>query len=102
MVVLLRLRRTSYEKPPEKTKLGGIQMALYKYKQILEASEDGAFDQLMQPSAAAPWPGIYHCHACGHEIGIAHGHTLPPQNHHQHAPGIGPIQWRLIVSHKKY
>jgi len=74
-------------------------MALYKYATVLEKSEDAAFDQLQRPSAPAPWPGIYRCHACGHEIAIAQGHALPPQNHHQHKPGIGAIQWRLVASH---
>lgn len=77
-------------------------MALYKYTAFIAQSDDTAFDQLNEPSTSAPWPGIYRCHACGHEIAIAQGHTLPPQNHHQHRPGIGRIQWRLIVSHQKY
>ena len=77
-------------------------MALYKYRDFIEHSDDGAFDKLNEPSTAAPWPGIYRCHACGHEIAIAAGHTLPPQNHHQHSPGLGRIQWRLVVSHKQY
>jgi hypothetical protein len=77
-------------------------MALYKYKEFVEHSDDGAFDKLIAPGTAAPWPGIYGCHACGHEIGIAFGHILPAQNHHQHPYGVGPIQWRLIASHKKY
>jgi hypothetical protein len=77
-------------------------MALYKYGAYIEISQDAAFDQLNTPSTSAPWPGIYRCHACGHEIGIAQGHTLPPQNHHQHTLAQGPIQWRLVVSHKKY
>ncbi|EQD58023.1 hypothetical protein B1A_10996, partial [mine drainage metagenome] len=37
------------------------------------------------------------CVACGDEIGIAKGHTLPPQNHHQHAAGVGRIRWQLVV-----
>ena len=77
-------------------------MALYKYPTFLSQTDDAAFDQLNEPSTNAPWPGIYRCHACGHEIAIAGGHTLPPQNHHQHKPGLGRIQWRLIVSHGKY
>jgi hypothetical protein len=77
-------------------------MALYKYGQFIEKSTDEAFDKLIEPSNPAPWPGIYRCHAYGHEIGIAQGHILPPQNHHQHAPGLGRIQWRLVVSHQKY
>lgn len=77
-------------------------MALYKYSNFLDQSDDAAFDQLNEPSTSAPWPGIYRCHACGHEIAIAQGHTLPPQNHHQHRPGLGRIQWRLVVSHPRY
>jgi hypothetical protein len=77
-------------------------MALYKYSVFMQASNDAAFDQLNQPGTIAPWPGIYRCHACGHEIAIAAGHILPPQNHHQHAYGQGPINWRLIVSHRQY
>lgn len=77
-------------------------MALFKHKEFFEHSNDAAFDKLIAPNTDAAWPGIYRCHACGHEIAIAVGHNLPPQNHHQHARGIGPIQWRLVVSHKKY
>lgn len=77
-------------------------MALYKYQQFIERSDDPAFDKLLQPNTAATWPGIYRCHACGHEIAIAMGHNLPPQNHHQHASGSGPIQWRLVASHQAY
>jgi hypothetical protein len=77
-------------------------MALYKYAVFLEVSTDAAFDQLNDPGIAAPWPGIYRCHVFGHEIAIAAHHALPPQNHHQHSPGLGRIQWRLVVSHKHY
>jgi hypothetical protein len=77
-------------------------MALYKHAAFIEQSNDDAFDKLTEPGTAAPWPGIYRCHACGHEIAIAMSHTLPSQNHHQHRPGLGRIQWRLVVSHKKY
>jgi hypothetical protein len=77
-------------------------MALYKYMQFLEKSDHVGFDQLAAPGTPAPYPGIYRCHACGHEIAIAAGHTLPAQNHHQHTAVQGPIQWRLAVSHKKF
>jgi hypothetical protein len=77
-------------------------MALYKHAQFITLSDDKAFDTLLEPGVAATWPGIYRCHACGHEIAIAGTHTLPSQNHHQHKPGIGSIQWRLVVSHKSY
>jgi hypothetical protein len=75
-------------------------MALYKYLVFLEKSDHAAFDQLSAPGTPAPYPGIYRCHACGHEIATAAGHPLPPQNHHSHTPVQGPIQWRLAVSHK--
>ena len=72
-------------------------MAMYKYDVFLTASQHEAFDTLHSPGATAPNAGVYRCHACGDEIGIAKGHTLPPQNHHQHSAGLGRIQWRLTV-----
>jgi hypothetical protein len=77
-------------------------MALYKYDKWIGQSNDEAFDKIITPSTSAPWPGIYRCEGCGHEIGIAQGHALPPQNHHQHTYSQGAIRWRLVVSHKKY
>ncbi len=72
-------------------------MAQYKYVKFLKQSDHAAYDFLHEPGSEAPDAGIYRCKACGHEIGIAKGHTLPPQNHHQHAPNIGRIQWQLAV-----
>ena len=77
-------------------------MALYKYDVFLEKSEHAAFDELYSPGVQAPYPGIYKCHGCGHEIATATGHKLPPQDHHQHTANQGSIQWRLVVSHKKF
>ncbi|MEF9957235.1 MAG: hypothetical protein RSA22_10355 [Acinetobacter sp.] len=72
-------------------------MALYKNGQYLKKSEDVAFDKKYSPGTAAPHPGIYRCTACGDEIAIAGGHILPPQNHRQHAPSNGRIEWQLLV-----
>lgn len=72
-------------------------MAQYKYGQHLTKSEHSAYDALHTPGSPAENPGIYRCTACGDEIAIAKGHTLPPQNHHQHSPGLGPIRWQLLV-----
>lgn len=72
-------------------------MAWYKHQQFLESNQHGNFDKLHSPGEAALDAGIYRCEACGDEIGIAKGHILPPQNHHQHAPGVGAIKWRMIV-----
>lgn len=71
-------------------------MASYKYGQYLRNSESAEFDNLYPPGAAAPFAGIFRCEACAHEIGIAAGHTLPPQSHAQHPVGTN-IEWRLVV-----
>lgn len=73
-------------------------MTYYKYPQFLNENDHANFDTLRHPGSEAPDAGIYRCEVCGHEIGIAQGHILPPQTHHQHSQGQGPIQWRLIVS----
>jgi hypothetical protein len=73
-------------------------MAYYKHPEFLQTNIHAIFDTLLEPSTEAPQAGIYCCEACAHEIGIAKGHKLPPQNHHQHAAGAGPIRWRLIVA----
>lgn len=72
-------------------------MALYKHGAFLTQNQHQAFDTLLPPGSDASNPGIYRCAVCGDEIGIAKGHVLPPQNHHQHAPGQGPIRWQLLV-----
>lgn len=72
-------------------------MALYKHGQNLTQTEDAAFDAKSPPGTAATHPGIYRCTACGDEIAIAGGHILPPQNHRQHSPLSGAIQWQLLV-----
>lgn len=72
-------------------------MATYKYGNKLTQVLHDAFDVQHLPGATALHAGIYRCMACGDEIGIAKGHTLPPQNHKQHAPNSGPIRWQLLV-----
>lgn len=72
-------------------------MALYKDGNRLMHSQDAAFDSTYPPGTAAPHPGIYRCTACGDEIAIAGGHTLPPQNHRQHSQASGAISWQLLV-----
>lgn len=71
-------------------------MALYKNGNALQHSEHQAFNEEHNPGVAAPNPGIYQCVNCGDEIGIASGHTLPPQNHHQHQNNL-PVKWKLLV-----
>lgn len=72
-------------------------MAQYKHGQLLQQSSSSAYDERHAPGNIATNPGIYRCVACGDEIAIAKGHTLPPQNHHQHSPGVGKIEWQLLV-----
>ena len=74
-------------------------MAQFKYSQILEQNDNSAFDVLHVPGAITPYSGIYRCAVCGKEDVSTCGHPLPPQNHHQHRIGAGPIRWQLIVSH---
>ncbi|ELM0670173.1 protein L [Salmonella enterica subsp. enterica serovar Montevideo] len=70
-------------------------MALYKNSQQVKHSTHSAFDTQHNPGVAAPYAGIYRCINCGHEIGIAEGHTLPPQ--HQNHPNTLPIKWQMVV-----
>jgi hypothetical protein len=72
-------------------------MAQYKYAQYLTQSDHSAYDDRHRPGATANNPGIYRCAGCGDEIGIAKGHTLPPQNHHQHNQQQGAVEWQLLV-----
>jgi hypothetical protein len=72
-------------------------MAFFKYPEILVAHQSPAFDALYSPGDAADNAGIYRCNGCGHEIGIAKHHTLPPQSHHVHPNSLVPIKWQLIV-----
>ncbi len=72
-------------------------MAFYKQIGRLTYDESMAFDVKCTPGTAALNAGVYRCCACGDEIGIAKGHSLPAQNHHQHAQGLGKIEWQLIV-----
>ena len=72
-------------------------MALYKHGHHLAQSHHEAFDTPLTPGTIAAYPGVYRCIVCGDEIGIAKGHALPPQNHHQHAVSQGPIRWQLTV-----
>ena len=76
--------------------IGGMK-PLHKHGQYLTQSQHQAFDTHLSPGTTAENPGIYRCVVCGDEIGTAKGHTLPPQNHHQHTPGLGPIRWQLLV-----
>lgn len=73
-------------------------MAWYKYDWAVEKFDSAAYDATYHPETPAPHAGIYRCIGCGREIGIADGHELPPQNHHQHPPGSPPILWRLTVN----
>ena len=71
-------------------------MASYQNATHMHHTTSGEFDKLLSPGNAAPHAGIYRCAICGHEIGIAEGHTLPPQTHPKH-PANKPIQWQLQV-----
>ena len=69
----------------------------YKYPQFFTQSNSTMFDELSTPGSETPHSGIYRCEGCGHEITSVCGHTLPPQNHHQHLSNQGSIRWRFIA-----
>lgn len=71
-------------------------MATYQDESRVHLRPHAAFDVTHKPGKLAPDAGIYRCINCGHEIGIAQGHELPPQNHGQHPAGK-PIIWQLLV-----
>lgn len=75
----------------------GENMAQYKYGNYLNQSQNEAYDTLHSPGDTCANSGIYRCESCGDEIASNKGNPFPPQNHHQHAPGSGPIRWKLIV-----
>ena len=72
-------------------------MAWYKYPAFLKQNPGEVYDKDYPPGVAAPFAGIYRCVGCGREIGIAYGHALPPQTHHQHTAADGAICWQMIV-----
>jgi hypothetical protein len=72
-------------------------MATYKNPTWVVKGDSAEFDKDHGPGVAAPFAGIYRCMGCHREIGIAHGHVLPPQGHHTHTASQGSIRWRLIV-----
>lgn len=72
-------------------------MAGYKNPAFIIKNDSPEYDKLYAPGISAPHAGIYRCNKCGHEIGIAQGHVLPPQGHPQHSAAMGAIQWQLAV-----
>ena len=71
-------------------------MAIYESDSYVRKGTDPAFKHYYDPGTTAPLSGIYRCQNCGREAVSTKGHTLPPQNHHQHADGTA-IQWVPIV-----
>jgi hypothetical protein len=76
-----------------------VALAQYKYPDFLKQNSNNVFDTLHTPGEDTPFSGIYRCAICGREDVSTQGHPLPPQNHHQHVAGAGPIRWQLIVAH---
>ena len=72
-------------------------MAHFKYDQYLSRNNSDAFDNSHPPGTPVPFSGIYRCSGCNREVASNEGQPLPPQNHHAHGVGQGPIRWRLAV-----
>jgi hypothetical protein len=73
-------------------------MATYKYAGSVQILDDHKFDKVFSPNTLAEFSGIYRCTGCGRESANVEGKELPPQNHHQHGPKQGAIEWQLIVA----
>lgn len=74
-------------------------MPIFKDKTFFTHSSSNAFDQHHSPGTPAPSAGIYRCVACGAEIGIAEGKTLPTQHSKLHDDD-DPIEWQLVAKAK--
>lgn len=53
-----------------------------------------------RPGDTVAVSGIYRCTGCGKERALNAGDPATTQNHHQHAAGLPPIRWKLIVRAK--
>ena len=73
-------------------------MAKYKYLTNFSPSTDDEFDKLFSPGDPVVWSGIYRCIVCGYEVVQTNDKLLPLQDHHQHKPNQGKIQWKLLVT----
>jgi hypothetical protein len=69
----------------------------YKNDAYLTKLDNAIFDGLLEPGSNTVHSGIYRCEGCGKAVTSISGNPLPPQNHHEHKPGQGKIQWRLAV-----
>jgi hypothetical protein len=72
-------------------------MALYQNGNELTHEVSSKFDQLHNPGSIAPFSGIYICANCRDEDACNAGDPLPPQNHRQHNPVNGAVQWKLLI-----
>jgi hypothetical protein len=72
-------------------------MALYKNPAFVSQSTHNDFDLLHRPGANTPHSAIYRCKGCGKEIVSETNRPFPPQNHHQHTPAQGAIEWQMAV-----
>jgi hypothetical protein len=72
-------------------------MAGYRNPTFIIKNDSPEYDKLYAPGISAPHAGIYRCNKCGHEIGIAQGHVLPPRDTHNIRPQWAPSKWQLAV-----
>lgn len=73
-------------------------MSWYLDQSSLTKSSGGEWwNQKHNPGSTVPMSGIYKCVGCKKEVTCNKGDPFPPQNHHQHPTGQGPVQWKLNV-----
>jgi hypothetical protein len=75
-------------------------MALYKYTSFITQADHAEFDKTHKPGFPVPILGFIAAKRVLKKLLPIRGSApdpLPPQNHHQHAPGAGAINWRLPI-----
>jgi hypothetical protein len=72
-------------------------VALYKYRNYLTLSKNGAFDQVLPAGLHIPSAGIYRCVGCGNEVAQGGNSVLPDRAHHAHKPAQGEVRWQLVI-----
>jgi hypothetical protein len=68
-----------------------------------QQSASGIFSKSMRPGTLVPQSGIYRCSACGYEVTLLIGASLPDeQNCPEHSPRWnfkgGAVLWRLVAA----
>ena len=73
-------------------------MSLFRRSNDIEVSISPEFDREYEPGQTPVHSGIYRCRGCGCETVVSGATPLAADRHPKHAPGQGPVRWRLAVA----